>query len=254
MGAWGTAIFSNDTSADVRDEFKRHLQDGASAKDATENILDDFAARDTTNPDNNDVWFGLASTQHSTGHVVPHVLATALELIESPEEMERWDQSLHMRRASALRQLKEKLQTESPPPATFKARKKLTTDLIPGHHLLYTVSESQLLLRVVSLDEDDDGIAPVYTVLDWDGSTSTLTEAASIPPLPRTREDRPYFKFCAVGRKPKKENLVLLDVIGPSTTPGIGTWGLSIMPWKNVLKVVVQSAATLPQTVRTADV
>jgi hypothetical protein len=43
LGAWGTAIFSDDTASDVRDEWRDAILDGRSADDATQRLLERFA-------------------------------------------------------------------------------------------------------------------------------------------------------------------------------------------------------------------
>lgn len=250
MGAWGTAIFSNDTSSDVRDEFKKYLQDGLSDLDASERIVTDFCSLDDSDLENNDVWLGLAATQHATGHVIPEVIDRALSVIHSMNDLDRWDQSDRRARTAALVKLEVQLRSAPPPPKVFKPRRKQMTKLIPGNHLVYTEGDSKILLRVVNIDEDESGTAPIFTVLDWDGSETALETAASIPPLPRHRHDRPYFKFCPVGRQPRKENLVLLNAVGPASTPGVGNWGISILPWKNMMKVIKQGASVAPATIK----
>jgi hypothetical protein len=39
VGAWGTAVFSNDTSSDVRSEFRDLIADGLDAKEATDRLV-----------------------------------------------------------------------------------------------------------------------------------------------------------------------------------------------------------------------
>lgn len=49
MGAWGTAIFSDDTALDVRDEWRDAILDRLSAKEATTRLVkgfDDYLADD----------------------------------------------------------------------------------------------------------------------------------------------------------------------------------------------------------------
>lgn len=42
MGAWGTAIFSDDTALDIRDEWRDAILDGLSAEEATARVLESF--------------------------------------------------------------------------------------------------------------------------------------------------------------------------------------------------------------------
>lgn len=198
MGAWGTAIFSNDTSSDVRDEFMKYLQDGLSDRDASARIVTDFCSLDDSDLGNNDVWLGLAATQHATGHVVPEVIDRALSVIDSMNDLDRWDQSDRKARMAALVKLEVQLRSAPLPPKVFKPRRNQMTSLIPGNHLVFI-------------------------------------------------ED---FKFCPVGRQPRKENLVLLDAVGPASTPGVGNWGISILPWKNMMKVIKQGASVSPANIK----
>jgi hypothetical protein len=45
MGAWGTAIFSDDTARDIRDEFRDLIGEGLSTEQATEKLLSEYACR-----------------------------------------------------------------------------------------------------------------------------------------------------------------------------------------------------------------
>ncbi len=42
MGAWGTAIFSDDTASDVRDDYRDHVGDGLSGIEATDRLLNEW--------------------------------------------------------------------------------------------------------------------------------------------------------------------------------------------------------------------
>jgi hypothetical protein len=42
MGAWGTEIFDDDTTCDVRDDFNDLLKQGVSAEEASKVILEKY--------------------------------------------------------------------------------------------------------------------------------------------------------------------------------------------------------------------
>lgn len=134
MGAWGTGIFSNDTSRDVRDDFAQHLGDGLTLGEAVEKIVDEYCFGDRLDPDNNDVWLGLAAAQHASGHVTPDVINTALAITESPLEYDRWATEDANKRRSALHKLRETLLSEPRPPKRFRKRVFRTTERTPGDH------------------------------------------------------------------------------------------------------------------------
>ena len=43
MGTWETAIFSDDTASDVRDEFRDLIGEGLSTEQATDKLLREYA-------------------------------------------------------------------------------------------------------------------------------------------------------------------------------------------------------------------
>lgn len=219
VGAWGTAIFSNDTSLDVRGEFRDLIGAGETAETASAKILGGSipGPEAEIDPDDNDIWLGLAATQHKTGHIVPEVIERALQIIDSQDELERWELLDRKRRANALTKLREALLQPAPPPAVIKPRRLLTTDLLPGQHQVLTDPESgaQLLLRVHTFSEDAGGRYVHYVVLAWDGREESLARADRLPILVHDSRElwwRLGYMVAPLGRKPKKENLRLLDV------------------------------------------
>lgn len=42
MGAWGSAIFSDDTAADLRDDWKDLLGEGLSPEEATKKLVEEY--------------------------------------------------------------------------------------------------------------------------------------------------------------------------------------------------------------------
>ena len=63
MGAWGTALFSDDTACDVRDSYIDLVGDGLSGPEATKGLLREWSAS-LNDPDESPVfWLALAATQ-----------------------------------------------------------------------------------------------------------------------------------------------------------------------------------------------
>ena len=42
MGAWGTGLFDDDTTCDVKDQFIEYIEEGNSAEEATKFILEEY--------------------------------------------------------------------------------------------------------------------------------------------------------------------------------------------------------------------
>lgn len=119
MGTWGTGIYSNDVSEEVRDTYKNLLKDGKTNEEALMKTIeegkDDIRDADTSY----DFWFALSDTQSSLGRLHPEVKAKALELIKNGGDVERWlevgDQKNARKRQEVLEKLKDKLNGPQPP-------------------------------------------------------------------------------------------------------------------------------------------
>jgi hypothetical protein len=91
MGAWGTALFSDDTACDVRDSYMDLVGDGLTGPEATKALLLEWSAS-LNDPDESPVfWLSLAATQWKCGRLESHVLQQALNAIDSGSDLARWE-------------------------------------------------------------------------------------------------------------------------------------------------------------------
>src|SRR5215469_10167451 len=82
MGAWGTAVFSDDTACDVRDNYVDLIGDGLSGVEATKKLLREWAGS-LDDPDEGPVfWLALAATQWKNGRLEDLVQQRALNIID----------------------------------------------------------------------------------------------------------------------------------------------------------------------------
>lgn len=111
MGAWGTGIFDNDTSCDIRDEFINYLEEDKTVEEATKLILNEYL-------DNDDleeislVYIGLASIQMEKNCLQEEVRKIAIEMIERGADLELWEESKakdYEKRKQLLYELKKEL-------------------------------------------------------------------------------------------------------------------------------------------------
>ncbi|MCI0744706.1 MAG: DUF4259 domain-containing protein [Verrucomicrobia subdivision 3 bacterium] len=170
MGAWGTAIFSDDTAADIRDDFKDHISDGLSCAEATERILEEW--RDSIgDPDDGPViWLALAATQWRLGRLMPHVKQKAVEIIDSESNLERWEGKDREKRRKVLERLRAQLQSEQPKPRVIPKRFRDSCDWEIGELIAYTtLSNDKVLFRVIGFHVDNGGKSPICELLDWKG-------------------------------------------------------------------------------------
>jgi hypothetical protein len=111
MGAWGTGIFDDDITCDVRDEFFEYLDEGLTVKEATKEILENY------DPDEDLevislVFIGLAAAQLEKNVLQEEVKKKAIELIDRGADLELWedaDPSDYEERKKVLNEFKQKL-------------------------------------------------------------------------------------------------------------------------------------------------
>jgi hypothetical protein len=111
LGAWGTAIFSDDTASDVREEWRDAILDGLSPEEATQRLLetfDDYLGDADTDTEKL-FWMALAAAQMETGRLLPEARDRALAIIDAGGDVDRWredgDESLARQRARVLEHL-----------------------------------------------------------------------------------------------------------------------------------------------------
>jgi hypothetical protein len=91
MGAWGTGIFDNDTSCDVRDNFINLLEEDKTAEEATIMILDEYLTEEDLQ-ELSLVYIGLASIQLEKNCLQEEVREMAVKMIECGD-LELWDEN-----------------------------------------------------------------------------------------------------------------------------------------------------------------
>lgn len=122
MGAWGSGLYTNDSTCDVRDSYIRYLQEGSGNKEAYKKTLDEYNEL-LGDQDEPFLWFALAETQWKTGRLLTEVKEKALMWIEQDGGIELWAESANGGSGwkKTLQNLKIKL--NSPMPSEKKIHK-----------------------------------------------------------------------------------------------------------------------------------
>jgi hypothetical protein len=179
VGAWGTAIFSDDTACDIRDEWRNAILDGHQAEDATARLIERFAGH-RDDPDNEKLfWMALAAAQMETGRLLPEARDRALEIIDAGGDVARWeelgDSASAKQRERVLRRLGEKLRGPQPKPKRLRRPIALSVpfevgDVVRVHD---PDDESEEALVVVvghhRHARPPEELDPIIAALDWDG-------------------------------------------------------------------------------------
>jgi len=93
MGAWGSGLYENDTTCDVRNFYMDLLRDQLSNQEAYDKTLEEFQECIGYDDDEPLLWFALAETQWKVGRLMPEVKAKALEWIEKGGGISLWEES-----------------------------------------------------------------------------------------------------------------------------------------------------------------
>lgn len=146
MGAWGTAIFSDDLAADVRNDYTALLSIGKSGVEAEQLLLDYYAEILNCQYEEEAVfWFALALAEWNKGRLSEFVKSKAIAWIEQGGDLERWNttdnQKNFLKRKKVIEELYETLM--SPVPTEKKVRKPTV------HHCPWRVG-SLLAYRIVT--------------------------------------------------------------------------------------------------------
>ncbi len=111
MGAWGYDIFDNDEANDIRALFEDELNVRASVAHATAEILRE--SKDALNdPESGPIiWLALAALQLDHGDLQPTVRDHALAVIDSGEDLKRWESEASPEDAAGRKRVLEELRT-----------------------------------------------------------------------------------------------------------------------------------------------
>ena len=93
MGAWGSGLYANDTTCDVRNTYMKFLQEQISNDEAYKKILEKFSEYLDDEDEAPLFWFALADTQWKAGRLRSDVKANALAWIEKGGGMALWEES-----------------------------------------------------------------------------------------------------------------------------------------------------------------
>lgn len=200
MGAWGPAIFSDDTACDIRSDYRELLEDGVDDAEATQRVISKY--QDLGDDEAHILWLALAAAQSALGRLDDSVTSQALQVIDGDVGLELWAEAgareLASRKA-ALAKLHKTLLGPQKPPAKVRRPWTHVTDLSTGDVLACPLPDGKpALFLVATIDAQRVGTAPILRRLDWDrASLPSGRKLAKLKPLPETRpgDDAPSVSF-----------------------------------------------------------
>jgi hypothetical protein len=233
MGAWGTALFSDDTACDVRESYVDLVGDGLTGPEATKALLRDWSTS-LNDPDESPVfWLALATTQWKCGRLESHVLQQALNVIDGGLDLAKWDSNSKdfTKRKVVLDKLRLQLVSPQPPEKAISKRFRDTNDWRVGDLVAYRMRSGRfVILRTIGHHSDKGGTAPICELLDWSGEQ--LPSSFESFDLRKGQGARPITQFM-IGRTRLKERpddrLQVLDV---NLKPAQKTGGFTVFLWR----------------------
>ena len=147
MGAWGTGMYQDDTTCDIKDEYITYLQIGMTNEEATKKVIEENDWCFEDEEEGALLWFALADTQWKYGRLLDEVKEKAIECIDSGIDLEKWreeDEKLCEKRKKVLEALKEKLNSEQPPEKKVTKMKFFRAHWKVGDILLYQILNEEL--------------------------------------------------------------------------------------------------------------
>lgn len=142
MGAWGTQISSNDTFADVYDEFMELYNEGHDVIEITSKLLISKKELLDAGDDENNFWFAIAKGQWDFKSLDKEVFERVKDIIESQKDIEIWkelgaDEKQISQRQKVLEKFLTKLETEKAKPKSRKKKKILNPVFEKGDCLTF---------------------------------------------------------------------------------------------------------------------
>ena len=131
MGAWGTGLYQNDLSADVKDDYISKLKAGKTDEEALQEIMEEYREEMEDVDCKYDFFLGLADTLWKKGRLTEELKIKALEMLEEEKTSDRWEgEKLRKERNRVLDRLKEELNSPMPERKKVRPHKPYITPLI----------------------------------------------------------------------------------------------------------------------------
>lgn len=236
MGAWGTAIFSDDTACDVRDEYRDLIGDGLTGPEATRTMMQRWSSSLNDADEAPVFWLALAVTQWKCGRLEQQVLQSALRMIDDGSDLARWEAGTpdYKKRQTVLASLRAML--ESPQPSEKPIRKPFrdSNEWRVGDLISYELlSEKKVIMRVIGHHSDKGGTSPICELLDWTGTEipgADQLQALSIRQPTKMHRPQVMLGRTSAKQRPDKRLRVLGINQKPTQTPRF----YSVVIWKGL--------------------
>jgi hypothetical protein len=235
MGAWGTAVFSDDTACDVRDGYVDLLGDGLSGPEATKKLLREWSESLKDADEAPVFWLALAATQWKYGRLEPQVLRQALNAIDGGSDLSRWDADSkdYRKRRAVLDKLRTQLTSSQPPEKPVRKRFRELNDWKTGELIAYRLLSGRfVVLRVIGHNTDKGGTSPICELLDWIGDSLPNESQLKTVGIRKTNEARPTTQYMIGATKPTERPDDRLQQLGIISNPSQPRGQFTVTLWR----------------------
>lgn len=180
MGAWGTAISSNDTYADIYGKFFDLYNDGLDVTEISKKLIADNQETINDKDDCNNFWFALAKAQWEYKQLEKDIFDRVKKVVETGADLEVWrkldaDEKDIKKRKVVLDKFLADLQTERPKAKSRKKKKirqpvfgkgdcltfKLDNGNYGGAIVLEAIKDTELGLNLIALTKINGKAKPL---------------------------------------------------------------------------------------------
>jgi hypothetical protein len=233
MGAWGTALFSDDTACDVRDSYVDLVGDGLTGPEATKALLREWSAS-LNDPDESPVfWLALAATQWRCGRLEGHVLQQALNVIDSGSDLARWESGSKdsKKRKAVLEKLRAQLTSPQPAERRIPKRFRDSSEWLIGDLVAYRMRSGRfIILRTIGHHSDKGGTGTICELLDWSGEE--IPKSFKSLDIRRSQGARPITQFLIGRTRAKERPDDRLQYLGVNMRPSQKPGGFTVFLWR----------------------
>jgi hypothetical protein len=190
VSAWGPGVFSDDTTCDIRDEYRALIEDGVDDDAAASAIVERWSAE--LGPDEMPaLWLALALAQSKVGRLQDDVRDRALEAVDDQYLVAEWASVSSRdgaRRREALGKARAALTGPQPARRTLRRPKRFLSDLAVGDVLARPGPTPPQLWLVIGMYDERDGRDPWIRRLAWSAADvpdrRDLEALAAVPGFP----------------------------------------------------------------------
>ena len=233
MGAWGTALFSDDIACDVRDSYVDLVGDGLTGPEATKALLREWSACLDDSDGSPVFWLALAATQWKCGRLESHVLQEALNVIGSGSDLAKWESGSKdfRKRKVVLDRLRTQLTSPQSPEKRIHKRFRDTNEWRVGELVAYRMQSGRFaILRTIGHHSDQGGTAPICELLDWSGEQ--LPQSFTSLDVRKSRGSNPITQFMLGRTRANERPDNRLHVLAVNITPAQKPAGYTVVLWR----------------------